>query len=51
MRAEEPQSGYKVLMIAPTPFRRPRGSCRIYEETRALQALGCQVESDLPPGR
>jgi glycosyltransferase involved in cell wall biosynthesis len=45
MRVEEPQSAYKVLMIAPTPFFADRGChVRIYEETRALQALGCQVE-------
>jgi glycosyltransferase involved in cell wall biosynthesis len=32
-------------MIAPTPFFADRGChVRIYEETRALQALGCQVE-------
>lgn len=35
----------RVLMIAPTPFFADRGChVRIYEETRALQAMGCQVE-------
>jgi glycosyltransferase involved in cell wall biosynthesis len=38
-------AGYRVLMVAPTPFFADRGChVRIYEETRALQALGCQVE-------
>jgi glycosyltransferase involved in cell wall biosynthesis len=36
---------HRVLMIAPTPFFADRGChVRIYEEARALQALGCQVE-------
>jgi glycosyltransferase involved in cell wall biosynthesis len=36
---------YRVLMIAPTPFFADRGChVRIYEEARALQAQGCQVE-------
>ncbi len=36
---------YRILMIAPTPFFADRGChVRIYEEARALQALGCQVE-------
>lgn len=35
----------RILMIAPTPFFADRGGhVRIYEEARALQALGCQVE-------
>ncbi len=35
----------RVLMIAPTPFFADRGChVRIYEETRALQTMGCQVE-------
>ncbi len=35
----------RVLMIAPTPFFADRGChVRIYEESRALQALGCQVQ-------
>jgi glycosyltransferase involved in cell wall biosynthesis len=35
----------RILMIAPTPFFADRGChVRIYEEARALQALGCQVE-------
>jgi glycosyltransferase involved in cell wall biosynthesis len=35
----------RVLMIAPTPFFADRGChVRIYEEARALQALGCRVE-------
>jgi len=35
----------RVLMIAPTPFFADRGChVRIYEQARALQALGCQVE-------
>ena len=35
----------RVLMIAPTPFFADRGGhVRIYEEVRALQALGRQVE-------
>jgi glycosyltransferase involved in cell wall biosynthesis len=35
----------RVLMIAPTPFFADRGChVRIYEEARALQALGCQVQ-------
>jgi len=34
----------KILMIAPTPFFADRGChVRIYEETRALQKLGCEV--------
>jgi glycosyltransferase involved in cell wall biosynthesis len=34
-----------ILMIAPTPFFADRGChVRIYEEARALQAMGCQVE-------
>lgn len=36
---------YRILMIAPTPFFADRGChVRIYEEARALQGLGCQVE-------
>jgi glycosyltransferase involved in cell wall biosynthesis len=35
----------RILMIAPTPFFADRGChVRIYEEARALQALGYQVE-------
>ena len=35
----------RILMIAPTPFFADRGChVRIYEEARALQAMGCQVE-------
>jgi glycosyltransferase involved in cell wall biosynthesis len=35
----------RVLMIAPTPFFADRGChVRIYEEARALQAMGCQIE-------
>jgi glycosyltransferase involved in cell wall biosynthesis len=35
----------RVLMIAPTPFFADRGChVRIYEEARALQGMGCQVE-------
>jgi glycosyltransferase involved in cell wall biosynthesis len=35
----------RILMIAPTPFFADRGGhVRIYEEARALQAMGCQVE-------
>ena len=35
----------RILMIAPTPFFADRGGhVRIYEEARALQALGHQVE-------
>jgi glycosyltransferase involved in cell wall biosynthesis len=35
----------RVLMVAPTPFFADRGChVRIYEEARALQAQGCQVE-------
>lgn len=34
-----------VLMVAPTPFFADRGChVRIYEQARALQALGCHVE-------
>ena len=45
MGAAGRQAAYRVLMIAPTPFFADRGChVRIYEETRALQALGCQVE-------
>ncbi len=46
MREEAP--GFlplRVLMIAPTPFFADRGChVRIYEQARALQALGCHVE-------
>ena len=36
---------FRVLMVAPTPFFADRGChVRIYEEARALQALGCEVE-------
>ena len=35
----------RILMIAPTPFFAHRGChVRIYEQARALQAMGCQVE-------
>lgn len=35
----------RILMIAPTPFFADRGChVRIYEQARALQALGCEVE-------
>jgi glycosyltransferase involved in cell wall biosynthesis len=35
----------RILMVAPTPFFADRGChVRIYEEARALQALGCTVE-------
>ena len=35
----------RILMIAPTPFFAHRGGhVRIYEEARALQAMGHQVE-------
>ncbi|MGD8465418.1 MAG: glycosyltransferase family 4 protein, partial [Anaerolineae bacterium] len=35
----------RILMVAPTPFFADRGGhVRIYEEARALQAMGCQVE-------
>lgn len=35
----------RILMIAPTPFFADRGChVRIYEEARALQAMGCAVE-------
>ena len=45
MRLDRPRAGYRVLMVAPTPFFADRGChVRIYEETRALQALGCQVD-------
>jgi glycosyltransferase involved in cell wall biosynthesis len=41
----QPPSSLRILMIAPTPFFADRGChVRIYEEARALQALGCQVE-------
>ncbi len=40
-----PHSLLRVLMIAPTPFFADRGChVRIYEQARALQALGCHVE-------
>lgn len=41
-----PEGSYpRVLMIAPTPFFSDRGChVRIYEQARALQALGCRVE-------
>ena len=40
-----PRRSYRILMIAPTPFFADRGChVRIYEEARALQALGCEVE-------
>ncbi|MGD8794217.1 MAG: glycosyltransferase family 4 protein [Anaerolineae bacterium] len=43
--ADQATTGYRVLMVAPTPFFAHRGChVRIYEEARALQALGCQVE-------
>jgi glycosyltransferase involved in cell wall biosynthesis len=36
---------YRVLVIAPTPFFADRGChVRIYEEIRALQAMGCEIE-------
>ncbi len=45
MRGKVPLPGRRVLMVAPTPFFADRGChVRIYEEARALQALGCQVE-------
>jgi glycosyltransferase involved in cell wall biosynthesis len=43
--AHGPSPVYRVLMIAPTPFFADRGChVRIYEEARALQGMGCQVE-------
>jgi len=40
-----PSPTRRILMIAPTPFFADRGChVRIYEEARALQAMGCQVE-------
>ena len=50
--ANDRQSGWnrksrplRILMVAPTPFFADRGChVRIYEEARALQALGCHVE-------
>jgi len=45
MRGNVPLPARRVLMVAPTPFFADRGChVRIYEEARALQALGCQVE-------
>ena len=42
-KIQNPKS--KILMVAPTPFFADRGChVRIYEEARALQALGCTVE-------
>jgi glycosyltransferase involved in cell wall biosynthesis len=35
----------RILMIAPTPFFADRGChVRIYEEARALQSMGCEVD-------
>ncbi|MEJ2735713.1 MAG: glycosyltransferase family 4 protein [Anaerolineae bacterium] len=43
--AHGPSPVYRILMIAPTPFFADRGChVRIYEEARALQGIGCQVE-------
>jgi glycosyltransferase involved in cell wall biosynthesis len=40
-----PSADARVLMVAPTPFFADRGChVRIYEQVRALRALGCQVE-------
>ncbi len=40
-----PAARYRVLAVAPTPFFADRGChVRIYEEIRALQALGCEIE-------
>lgn len=47
MMAEAPHQSraLRVLTIAPTPFFADRGAhVRIYEQARALQALGCTVE-------
>jgi glycosyltransferase involved in cell wall biosynthesis len=53
MRSGEPRDSYpggpnsitRILMIAPTPYFADRGChVRIYEEARALQALGCEVD-------
>lgn len=39
------QLAMRVLMVAPTPFFADRGChVRIYEEARALQSMGCEVE-------
>ncbi len=44
-QAAPPMRSGRVLMIAPTPYFADRGChVRIYEEARALQALGYQVE-------
>jgi glycosyltransferase involved in cell wall biosynthesis len=42
---DAPSDVTRILMIAPTPFFADRGChVRIYEEARALQAMGCEVE-------
>jgi glycosyltransferase involved in cell wall biosynthesis len=44
-KPEIPSRVRRILMIAPTPFFAHRGChVRIYEQARALQAMGCQVE-------
>ena len=42
----QPSTVNRVLMVAPTPFFADRGChIRIFEEARALQAMGLQVEA------
>lgn len=44
MSDQQAQAGLRILMIAPTPYFSDRGChVRIYEEARALMALGHQV--------
>jgi len=44
MSDQQAQTGLRILMIAPTPYFSDRGChVRIYEEARALMALGHQV--------